>query len=170
MIVSADTSRLDGVRVIGVDEHRWSHTRDSDGGFVTVIIDLTPVLDGTGRAWLRPQPHQLRPLIGRKRLTPTRIRPATPAGRGHPPPLIGHPLMQQVLMQIQLTSNLGDTPIPVDHPMRRLDPVLRGKGTPRTEHPSRDHGPAISDVHYFWETSGCVVSVVCGGDVVPSIA
>jgi hypothetical protein len=40
-IVAADTTRLDGVRVIGVDEHRWSHTRHTDG-FVTVIIDLTP--------------------------------------------------------------------------------------------------------------------------------
>ena len=50
-IVAADTHRLDGVRVIGVDEHRWSHTRHTDG-FVTVIIDLTPVLDGTGRARL----------------------------------------------------------------------------------------------------------------------
>jgi hypothetical protein len=37
-------------------------------------------------------------------------------------------------------------------------------------YPPPDHGPAISDVHYFWGTSGCVVSVVCGGDVVPSIA
>ena len=51
MIVAADTTRLDGVRVIGVDEHRWSHTRHTDG-FVTVIIDLTPVLEGTGRARL----------------------------------------------------------------------------------------------------------------------
>jgi transposase len=52
-IVAADTTRLDGVRVIGVDEHRWSHIRSGDGdGFVTVIIDLTPVLDGTGRARL----------------------------------------------------------------------------------------------------------------------
>jgi transposase len=54
MIVAADTTRLDGVRIIGVDEHRWSHTRGrrADGGFVTVIIDLTPVLDGSGRARL----------------------------------------------------------------------------------------------------------------------
>ncbi len=53
MILATDTTRLDGVRVIGVDEHRWAHTRHSDGdGFVTVIIDLTPVLDGTGRARL----------------------------------------------------------------------------------------------------------------------
>lgn len=53
-IVAADTTRLDGVRVIGVDEHRWSHTRgrDDGDGFVTVIIDLTPVLDGAGRARL----------------------------------------------------------------------------------------------------------------------
>jgi hypothetical protein len=38
-----------GVRVIGVDEHRWAHTRSADGeGYVTVIVDLTPVLDGAG--------------------------------------------------------------------------------------------------------------------------
>lgn len=42
------------MRVIGVDEHRWSHTRNrrGDDGFVTVSIDLTPVLDGAGRARL----------------------------------------------------------------------------------------------------------------------
>jgi transposase len=52
-IVAADTTRLDGVRVIGVDEHRWSHThRPGEDGFVTVIIDLTPVLEGSGRARL----------------------------------------------------------------------------------------------------------------------
>jgi transposase len=53
MILATDTGRLDGVRVIGVDEHRWSHTRRaSEDGYVTVIIDLTPVLEGTGRARL----------------------------------------------------------------------------------------------------------------------
>lgn len=53
LIVANDTGRLDGVRVIGVDEHRWSHVRRPDSeGYVTVIIDLTPVLDGTGRARL----------------------------------------------------------------------------------------------------------------------
>jgi transposase len=50
-IVAADTGRLNGVRAIGVDEHRWSHTRSRDG-FVTLIVDLTPVLDGTGSARL----------------------------------------------------------------------------------------------------------------------
>lgn len=53
VIVAADTTRLDGVRVIGLDEHRWSHVRRPDqDGYVTVIVDLTPVLDGTGRARL----------------------------------------------------------------------------------------------------------------------
>lgn len=36
-----DPGRFDGVKVIGVDEHVWRHTRGS-GRFVTVIIDLTP--------------------------------------------------------------------------------------------------------------------------------
>ncbi len=52
-IVATDTTRMDGVKVIGVDEHRWSHTRRrGEDGYVTVIVDLTPVLDGTGRARL----------------------------------------------------------------------------------------------------------------------
>src|SRR5271167_3790677 len=81
-----------------------------------------------------PPPHPLRALISRKRLTATRIRPSTGTGRSHAPPLITHPLMQQVLMQIQLTGHFGNTPIPVDHQMRGLDPVLRGKQTPKTRH------------------------------------
>jgi len=42
-----DPGRLDGVRVIGVDEHVWRHTRRGDK-YVTVIIDLTGIRDGTG--------------------------------------------------------------------------------------------------------------------------
>jgi transposase len=46
-----DPNRFDGVKVIGVDEHTWRHTRRGDK-YVTVIIDLTPVRDGTGPARL----------------------------------------------------------------------------------------------------------------------
>jgi transposase len=46
-----DPDRFDGVRVVGVDEHAWRHTRRGDK-FVTVIIDLTPIRDGTGPARL----------------------------------------------------------------------------------------------------------------------
>jgi transposase len=46
MLIS-DPGRFDGVRVIGVDEHVWRHTRIGDK-YVTVIIDLTPVRDDTG--------------------------------------------------------------------------------------------------------------------------
>lgn len=46
-----DTHRFDGVKVIGVDEHVWRHTRRGDK-YVTVIIDLTPIRDGTGPARL----------------------------------------------------------------------------------------------------------------------
>lgn len=46
-----DPSRFDGVAVLGVDEHVWRHTRAGDK-YVTVIIDLTPVRDGTGSARL----------------------------------------------------------------------------------------------------------------------
>jgi transposase len=42
-----DAARFDDVRVVGVDEHVWRHTRRGDK-YVTVIIDLTPIRDGTG--------------------------------------------------------------------------------------------------------------------------
>lgn len=44
-----DPNRLNGVRVLGVDEHVWRHTRWGNR-YVTVVIDLTPFADGTGPA------------------------------------------------------------------------------------------------------------------------
>jgi transposase len=46
-----DPNRLNGVRVLGVDEHVWRHTRWGNR-YVTVVIDLTPVADGKGPARL----------------------------------------------------------------------------------------------------------------------
>jgi transposase len=46
-----DPDRLDGVTAIGVDEHVWRHTRRGDK-YVTVIIDLTGIREGTGPARL----------------------------------------------------------------------------------------------------------------------
>ncbi len=46
-----DPTRLDGVTAIGVDEHVWRHTRRGDK-YVTVIIDLTGIRNGTGPARL----------------------------------------------------------------------------------------------------------------------
>jgi transposase-like protein len=58
-VLIEDPHRFDGVRVIGVDEHCWRHTRRGDK-YVTVIIDLTPIRDGTGpaRLWLRWTVHR----------------------------------------------------------------------------------------------------------------
>jgi transposase len=74
-VLIADPGRFDGVRVIGVDEHVWRHTRRGDK-YVTVIIDLTPVRDKAGPArlldmvegrskkvfqqWLADRPNQWR--------------------------------------------------------------------------------------------------------------
>ncbi len=52
LIAAAGPDRLDGVRVIGGDEHRWAPRRRGTQGFVTLIIDLTPVHQGTGPARL----------------------------------------------------------------------------------------------------------------------
>jgi transposase len=50
-VLIADPHRLDGVRVIEVDEHLWRHTRRGDK-YLTVIIDLTPIRDRNGPARL----------------------------------------------------------------------------------------------------------------------
>ena len=46
-----DSGRFEGVTGIGVDEHVWRHTRRGDK-YVTVVIDLTGIRDGTGPARL----------------------------------------------------------------------------------------------------------------------
>jgi transposase len=50
-VLIEDPGRFDGVKVIGVDEHVWRHTRRGEK-YVTVIIDLTGIRDGTGPARL----------------------------------------------------------------------------------------------------------------------
>ena len=52
LVTAAGPDRLAGVRVIGVDEHRWAPRRVGAEGFVTLIIDLTPVHDHSGPARL----------------------------------------------------------------------------------------------------------------------
>jgi transposase len=52
LVATAGSDRLAGVKVIGVDEHRWAPRRRGIQGFVTLIIDLTPVHDQTGPARL----------------------------------------------------------------------------------------------------------------------
>jgi transposase len=53
LLLTAGPARLDGVRVIGVDEHKWAHVRTAAAdGFVTVITDLTAVVAGHGPARL----------------------------------------------------------------------------------------------------------------------
>ncbi len=46
-VLIENRGRFDAVTVIGVDEHVWRHTRRGDR-YVTVIIDLTPIREGTG--------------------------------------------------------------------------------------------------------------------------
>lgn len=52
LVAAAAPDRLAGVRVIGVDEHRWAPRRIGPNGFVTLIIDLTPTHDQSGPARL----------------------------------------------------------------------------------------------------------------------
>lgn len=43
---------LAGVRFLGVDEHTWRHTRTGAQNSVTILVDLTPAIDGIGPARL----------------------------------------------------------------------------------------------------------------------
>ena len=53
-LVYADPTHLAGVRILGVDEHVWKHTRrpGEPSSMVTVLVDLTPLADGSGPARL----------------------------------------------------------------------------------------------------------------------
>lgn len=53
-LVYADPAHLAGVRILGVDEHVWKHTRrpGEPSSMVTVLVDLTPLADGAGPARL----------------------------------------------------------------------------------------------------------------------
>ena len=53
-LVYADPGHLSGVRILGVDEHVWKHTRrpGEPSSMVTVLVDLTPLVDGSGPARL----------------------------------------------------------------------------------------------------------------------
>ena len=53
-LVYDNPSHLDGVRILGVDEHVWKHTRrpGQPSSFVTVLVDLTPLVTGAGPARL----------------------------------------------------------------------------------------------------------------------
>lgn len=49
----------DGVRVLGVDELKWKHVLgDGASSFVTVLVDLTPVVDGTSPSSLLDMVHR----------------------------------------------------------------------------------------------------------------
>ena len=53
LLLTTGPTRLEGVEVIGVDEHKWAHVRTAQAdGFVTVITDLTAVVAGSGPARL----------------------------------------------------------------------------------------------------------------------
>jgi hypothetical protein len=45
-VLIADANRFGGVAVIGAHKHVWRHTRKGEK-YVTVIIDLTAIRDGT---------------------------------------------------------------------------------------------------------------------------
>ncbi|WP_080792432.1 ISL3 family transposase [Corynebacterium pacaense] len=53
-LVYDDPGHLDGVRILGVDEHVWKHTRrpTEPSNLVTILVDLTPLVDGRGHARL----------------------------------------------------------------------------------------------------------------------
>ncbi|MEB3065659.1 ISL3 family transposase [[Mycobacterium] zoologicum] len=52
-LVFNTAGHLEGVRYLGVDEHKWKHCRgQGEADLVTVLVDLTPVIDGTGAARL----------------------------------------------------------------------------------------------------------------------
>ena len=148
-VLIADPARFDGVKVIGVDEHVWRHTRRGDK-YVTVIIDLTPIRDKTGPArlldmvegrskhafqqWLAYRPQ--RGVIGSKSL------PWTGLPGSRPPPPKSYPRRSTVMDPfhvVRLAGNALDrvpTPGPVGYlpgtAAAQTDPLYRARRTLHT--------------------------------------
>src|SRR5690625_648827 len=48
-LVYDDPRHLEGVKILGVDEHCWSHVRGpGKETYATILVDLTPVIEGSG--------------------------------------------------------------------------------------------------------------------------
>lgn len=117
-LVYDDPTHLAGVRILGVDEHKWKHRRgQGDPSFVTVIVDLTeecrwhragtvvghdprPIRGGTPPLVGRSGPAVPRPgqggVDGRVRRLPHRgRRTATDSEEGHGPVPRGAPGRRQ---------------------------------------------------------------------------
>jgi transposase len=95
-----DQHRFDGVTAIGVDEHVWRHARRGDK-YVTVIIDLSGVRDGTGPARLldmiegRSKQAFKTWLAEREGATASRSSPWTVSPGSRPPPRRNSPTRPQ---------------------------------------------------------------------------
>ncbi|MCE0764141.1 transposase family protein [Pseudonocardia kujensis] len=62
LLLAAGPACLDGVRAIGVDEHKWAHAFGAHSDrFVTVITDLSDVVAGEDRHAARPGPGRSAP-------------------------------------------------------------------------------------------------------------
>ena len=141
------------MRVIGVDEHRWSHTRRAAGdGYVTVIVDLTPVLAGTGRARLLDlvpgrSAAALTVLVAAqtpRSATRSRWSPWTGSAATRPPPPSACPTRPAVMDPFHVVALAGtkldlcrqrvqqDT---CGHRGRTGDPLYRARRTLRTRYP-----------------------------------
>lgn len=48
-LIYDDPTHLAGVRILGVDEHKWKHVRGGgEEDFATILVDLTPAIEGAG--------------------------------------------------------------------------------------------------------------------------
>ncbi|HLS00832.1 MAG TPA: hypothetical protein VK054_02445, partial [Beutenbergiaceae bacterium] len=48
-LVYDDPTHLEGVKILGVDEHCWSHVRGpGKETYATILVDLTSVIEGSG--------------------------------------------------------------------------------------------------------------------------
>src|SRR5690625_3977041 len=78
-LVYDNLTHLNGVKILGVDEHAWSHIRGrGKDTYATILVDLTPTIEGTGPARL------LDVRAGRsKKVLATWLKERTPAFRNN---------------------------------------------------------------------------------------
>ena len=130
LLLTAGPARLEGVEVIGVDEHKWAHVRGAQAdGFVTVITDLTAVVAGHGPARL------LDMVPGRSAAAHDRLARGPLPGLPRPGPDRGHGRVRRLQERRHHGAagrGHGDGPVPRRRPRRARSSTCAASASSRT--------------------------------------
>src|SRR5699024_1672865 len=152
-LVYDNPAHLEGVKVLGVDEHCWSHVRGKGKEtYATILVDLTPVIEGTGPSRLL----DMRP--GRsKKVLATWLKERTPAFRDNIE-VARHGRLRRVPLRHRSRATRrcsGDGPLPRRAPRwGETDPVPPAVAATDHRSPRQEGRPVVQGEKDTADSSG----------------